>query len=238
VNPESNTPTTFPFSNDWMQISELEKHVFLLAKEFIKKHHVLDVHDLSYQVTRSLGDSANHTLISQAIQDLIAKKIIFEGGLLTRETALENETRKLMLDLIRKRPGIRMSVIRNILSKDSKTILIHLKILERFGLVRFETIAGNKAYFDINAPRDLDVFHHFVQQTKVLEILTALIENPGASQDDLDEIMKDSISPQTLASKVRVLFEYKLITGRVKSSRFIALKVMARYTKLVLLLGS
>lgn len=217
--------------NERMQFSELEKRIFLLAKELINKHHVLDVQNLSYQAARSLSGSASSASISQSIHGLISKKILFEGGALTRDTVLANATRRQMFDLIRNFPGIHMSAIRKVVGKDSKTILIHLKILEKFDLIRLVTIAGNSAYFEFSSPRELDVFHYFIQKDKILDIFRAIIKHPDSSLDELQSMLKNSISPQTLAKKISLLVDNKLITHKLKSNRLVSLKVPPDYAK-------
>ena len=232
IDHEGTVPTNSPFYDEWKHFSELEQKIFLLAKEHIKKHHVLDVQSLELMALRIFND-VSPAMISQSIHSLLSRKVLFEGGMLTRETVLSNETRNQVFDIILKHPGIYMSAIKNILKKDSKTVLIHLKILERFDMIRVETISGNKVYFDIHSSKDLDAFFHFIQNGKALDLLKAIIQNPGSSIDDLKEIMENKISSQALERIIILLFENKLIMGKIKSNRLYSLEVPERFASML-----
>ncbi|HME53199.1 MAG TPA: hypothetical protein VKM55_13335 [Candidatus Lokiarchaeia archaeon] len=221
------------FFNDRMRFSELEKKIFILADEFIQKHHVLDVHRLSILAARSLGDLATPASISQAIQGLISKKIFFEGGGLTRETVLANQTRKDVFDLICMHPGIHLAAIKNNIGKDGKTMIIYLKILEQFDLVRSNMIAGKKVYFESHESKDLDAFHHFIQDGEMVDILQAIVDNPDSSSEEIAEYLHDRISGRIVARKVQLLLDNKIISGKFKSSRLNSLKIQRKYTELV-----
>ena len=216
-----------------MRLSELEKKIFVLADELIQKHHVLDVHSLALHAARSLGENANPASISQAIHSLISKKLFFEGEGLTRETVLANETRKHMFDLICKHPGIHLSAIKEITGKDAKTVVIYLRILDRFGLIRFRMIDGKKAYFEMQESKDLDYIRHYLQDIKMVEILKAILENPGSSSDEIEEFLHGSLSMQLLARKIQILMERGILAGKLKSNRLISLKIKPLYVELV-----
>ena len=230
---DNKIPNSTNFLQQWIGFSPLEKRIFLIAKEYIKKHQVLDLQDLHVQSRRILSGSATPEAIHQSINRLISRRTIFEGGALTFESVLTNETRRQMYDLILVQPGINFSSIRATLNKDSKTVILYLKILEKFNLVRSEAIEKCRAYFDVQSPKEFDLFFFIIRKERVLDIMKAILDNPSSSVEDIDVILGHSISHQVLLRKIIMLVENKLIRGTLNTTQPDCLTVPKKYESLL-----
>ena len=235
---ESNRSTSSAFFLQYkVELSPLEGSVLLIAKELIEKHYLLNAQDLYLQAVRRFKEGTPIS-IKETIEALISKRILFDGSSITRDEVLKNETRVKIFQLIFEKPGIHISAIRALLAKDSRSVLYHLKILERYGFVRSEQINNNTAYYEFNSSKEFDTIHYYFQKDKASTIFFAIFENPSISFEDLSVILKESISSQTLLRKVKILLENKLLTGKFESSQIIALDIPVKYRSFVKTLSS
>jgi DNA-binding transcriptional ArsR family regulator len=217
--------TEVPFYSRYaIQLTEAEQKVLVIAKELMRKHYLLDLKDLHSQAVRFLKEYTPYS-IQQAIDGLCRKKVLFGGSALTRDTVLDNETRRAVFDNICKYPGIHFSAIRRSVEKDSRTTMVHLRVLERFEMVRVENYNNSKAYFDFFLPKEHDLFYHYLHKDKVREIYAALLSQPGISLGALASVLSDAIPHPTLYRKVKILIENNLLSGTYDAGQLVSLSI-------------
>jgi predicted transcriptional regulator len=207
-----------------MPLTEIEQKVLVIAKELIRKHYTLDLKDLYSQSVRLLRDLKPFA-IQQAIDGLCHKKVFFGGGALTRDTVLDNETRRDIFDHIRRLPGIHFSAIKRAVNTDSRTMMIHLRVLERFEMIRTENFGNSKSYYDFFLSKEHDVFYHFLHKDKVREIYATILSQPGVSMGALVEHFREAIPPPTLYRKVNTLLENNLLIGTFDAGQLVSLVI-------------
>ncbi len=212
------------YSRYAMQLTEIEQKVLVIAKELMRKHYLLDLKDLHLQTVRILKDYTSFA-IQQAIDGLCHKKVLFGGSALTRDTVLNNATRRAIFDQICRLPGIHFSAIRKAIDTDSRTMMIHLRVLERFEMVRVENFSNCKAYYDFFLPKENDLFFHYLHKDKVREIYAALLSQPGISLGSLATVLREAIPHPTLYRRVKTLLENNLLSGAYDAGQLIALSV-------------
>ncbi len=224
-----------PFNSRYaMQLTESEQKVLVIAKELMRKHYVLDLKDLYSQSVRILKDLSPYS-IQQAIDGLCRKKVLFGGSTLSRDTVLNNETRRAIFEGIRRLPGIHLSAIRKAVDKDSRTTMIHLRVLERFEMIRAENFGKSKSYYDFFLSKEHDVFYHFSHKDKVRDIYAAVLSQPGISMAVLAARFSDTIPHPTLYRKVKTLLENNLLSGTFDAGQLVAITIPP---KLVLVVTS
>ncbi len=212
------------YSRYAMHLTEIEQKVLVIAKELMRKHYLLDLKDLYSQAMRILRDYTPFA-IQQAIDGLCHKKVLFGGSALTRDTVLDNPTRRGIFDLICRLPGIHFSAIRKVVDTDSRTMMIHLRVLERFEMVRVENYSNCKAYFDFFLTKENDLFYHYLHKDKVREIYAALLSQPGISLGALAAALSEAIPHPTLYRKVKALLENNLLSGTYDAGQLVSLSV-------------
>jgi predicted transcriptional regulator len=207
-----------------MQLTQIEQKVLVIAKELMRKHYLLDLKDLYSQTMRILRDYTPFA-VQQAIDGLCHKKVLFGGIAMTRDTVLDNATRRLIFDQICRLPGIHFSATRKAVDTDSRTMMIHLRVLERFEMVRVENYGNCKAYFDFFLTKENDLFYHFLHKDKVREIYAALLSQPGISLGALAGALSEAIPHPTLYRKVKALLENNLLSGTYDAGQLVSLSV-------------
>jgi hypothetical protein len=215
-----------------VEFSPTEKKVLLIAKDLMKKHYLLDAQDLNRQATREIKE-ASPDVINAAIQQLLSKKVLFDGAAMTRDKVLANEMRCRVFELICNRPGIHISRLKTLAGTDLRTILYHLRVLERFEFVRFEPVLNKKAYYEITSPREFDMIYYFMQEEGARTIFKSILENQGVALDDLGAILKGYMSIQTLARRIKILMDNKLISGKSEASKIISLAIPSRSRSII-----
>ncbi len=213
-------------------LTEIEQKVLGIARELMRKHYLLDLEDLCTQSVRFLHDYTQSAL-QQTIESLSRKNVLFDGSALTRETVLNNETRRRILDIIRERPGIHLSTIRKAIEIGSRTAMVHLRVLERFQMIRAERYNNIKAYFDYILPKENDLFYHYLQKGKMREIYSAVLSQPGISMVEIASSFRDSIPQPTLYRKLKALLESNLLDGKIESGQIVALFIPPRLAPIV-----
>ena len=215
-----------------VELSPSEKKVLLQAKRLMKKHYVLDTQDLYLQAIEEIHDEAPDA-IHAAIRGLLSKNILFDGAAMTKDDVLVNETRHRVFETICLHPGIHFSTIRGLVNTDSRSLLVHLSVLERFGFVRLEHVNTNKACYEASLPRDLDIFFYYMQNDHARCIFKAIVDNQPVGMDELNAILKDSMSSQVLARRVKILMDHKLISGKYEGNKLVSLAIPSKYKNLI-----
>ncbi len=207
-----------------MQLTEIEQQVLIIAKDLMRKHYLLDLKDLFSQAVRLLKDYTPFA-IQQAIDELCRKRVLFGGSALTRDTVLANTTRRSIFDIICRLPGIHFSGIRKVVDTDSRTMILHLRVLERFEMIRIANYGNSRAYFDFFLYKENDLFYYYSHKDKVREIYAAVLSQPGISLGALAVVFSETIPPPTLYRKVKILLENNLLSGTYDSGQLVALSV-------------
>ncbi|NMC04562.1 MAG: hypothetical protein GYA24_05085 [Candidatus Lokiarchaeota archaeon] len=213
-----------PYLHVTLDLSDTEQKVLFIAKDLMQKHYLLDLKDLYSQAMRSLKDFKPFA-IQQAIDGLCRKKILFGGSAITRDTLLDNETRRAIFDVICKHPGIHFSAIKRRVDKDSRTLMIHLRVLERFEMIRAENFNNSKAYFDFFLPKGHDSFYFHLQKDKVHDILAAIMAHPGISLATLASIIGDAVPNSTFYRKIKVMLENNMLSARYDDGKIVGLDI-------------
>jgi predicted transcriptional regulator len=218
-----------------LDLPEIEEEVIEVAKILMEKHYILDTQQLFILAVKLMPEYP-HVEISEAITRLLSKKVLFNGKALARDDVFTNITRKRMFELICYRPGIHVSAIRALTGKDSRTVLFHLSVLERFHFVRTLQINNNKAYFEGSTSGEFDVLDYYFQKDGAKEIFKTILENPSISYDELRSMLGDTIPSSALAMKVKLLMLNDLLSGRLRSDRIASLNIPARFRKRIKML--
>ena len=220
--------TSFPNTlGDGSRINTLQQKIVKLARELMKKHYVLDTDDLLAQCLRYFRND-DRFRIFRDFNDLIYRKILVNGKAITRDTLLENSNRTLIYDLIKSEPGIHFSKIKNTLGKDSRTIQWHLKMLEKFDLIRIEKYGRNVVYFNFLLEKNYDLFHYFLHKKNAILIFSTILDNPGISFIKL--LDKIGIPRTTLMGKLKILFENGFLNIDYQSNQLISIFIKDEFT--------
>jgi DNA-binding transcriptional ArsR family regulator len=224
------SPESSYVSRYQLEFSPTEQKVLFIAKDMMKKHYLLKVQSLFVQSAKELkGLGEDPEAIKEAIHGLILKKVVFDGSALTRDEVLANEIRHQMFDLICARPGINISGIRAALDRDSRTILLHLRVLEKFEFVRYALFANNKVYYEFYSPKDLDALYYYLQKNGAADIFKVILKNPSCSRGELSSALEGSIPASTLARKINVLLDNNLVVGEYDADTLVGLKLPTRF---------
>ncbi|MFX1450473.1 MAG: hypothetical protein ACFFCM_06510, partial [Promethearchaeota archaeon] len=125
-----------------------------IAHEIGTKKRSIELKELYNKCIADLEYSREEILLS--IKMLYEKKYIVEGHRLTKETILDNETRKQIYDYIEKNPGAHNREIRNNFKLGSYRAFRHIKYLEIFGLLRSKEFMNKRAYFLVETDENQD----------------------------------------------------------------------------------
>jgi predicted transcriptional regulator len=189
-----------------VELTPLQKQILAIADGFMQRHYLLDLKELHKEARRALKSETPDS-IRYAISGLISKHVIFDGKALTRERALENETRSRIMELITKNPGSNFSTIRNEVGKDSRTVQFHLDILARFAFIRAEEFGNNVAYFENSLGKDYDSFLYYLQKNDAKDIFGVILNHQGITMNELQEHFGSTIPRSSLYRKIRILVD-------------------------------
>jgi predicted transcriptional regulator len=108
-------------------------------------------------------------------------------------------------------PGIHFSAVRVAIATDSRTLQLHLRMLERYEYIREHNFQNNRVYYEISVPQELDQFYYFLHKDKAVDIFRAILSEPGISIARLTDVLKDSIPRSSLHRKVKTLVDLGLL---------------------------
>ncbi|MFX0102797.1 MAG: winged helix-turn-helix transcriptional regulator [Candidatus Hodarchaeota archaeon] len=209
-------------------MNQLQLKILHLARQLMKKHYVLDTDDLLAACLRYIRE--DKFKIFRDFNDLIYRKILVNGKAIRRDTLLDNENRASIYELIKRKPGIHFSKIRNTTGKDSRTIQWHLKMLEKFDLIRVENFGRNLVYFDFVLDHDFDLFYYYLQKKSAIDILSIILENPRLSFASLLE--RSGIPRTTLSEKVKVLIENGFLNTEYQANQLVSISLKDEFIKI------
>ncbi len=104
---------------------------------------------------------------------------------LTKETALEHKRRATLFDMVRETPGITFSGLRKRSELGSGTLLHHLRVLEKQGLVRCVRDGLRSRFYVHGAAIDGGPYLNQVQRS----LVKAIRRYPGSTQKQLSSIL-------------------------------------------------
>lgn len=141
----------------------------------------------------------------------------------TAENVMENETRQEIVKAIHDHPGIIFAELNRRIMRSPRTLLEHLGILQRFGVVRSRDFRHNTVFFEANLAENEEIPQYFLANIKFNNILRALQSKPGTDFTTLQKVLVDSRS--ALMRKVKVLEKYRIITITRKAGRIVAIDI-------------
>ncbi|MFX1383297.1 MAG: winged helix-turn-helix transcriptional regulator [Promethearchaeota archaeon] len=121
------------------QIKKDEQIVFNLIEEYLNNNRYLNSKDLiSFINSRFARSSINisNNGIKEILNTLFKKKVIVERSKFTKKDVLFNYNRKLIYELIKKKPGIHFNKIGKILNMNNSMVAWHLNILLNFQYIK------------------------------------------------------------------------------------------------------
>jgi DNA-binding transcriptional ArsR family regulator len=211
-----------------LEMTPLENEILDIAHELIEAHYIIVLDNLFTESIRRIKEASRNSLL-MAINALVQKKIIFEGKSITRDSIMDNQTRKAIFQLVIAEPGIHFSRIKEIMQKDSRTISLHLGILLRFSLIRSKEFDSNIVYFDKNLGEEFDYIYYFIHKKHVRDVFKVLIKNPGISFEDLCNAIVPDTTRGNFLRKINVLVEAGFLTAMRDGNQIVALQVHTRF---------
>lgn len=226
LRPSSNTPSHLEES---IRLVGIEKQIFEIAKDLMKRHYILKISDLIKAASRCIKHERKSQILS-AINSLVAKKVIFEGKAIHKGSVLDNPTRGKIFDVIVKEPGIYANKFRSSLDIDARSISLHLSMLKKFELIRSRDFGNNRVYFSSALKSgEFDYLYYYMHKKHVIQIFKMIIDYPSISFQDLWELANLDISRGNLLRKINILIEEGFLTAMHDSNQIIALNIHTTY---------
>ncbi|MHA1379870.1 MAG: hypothetical protein ACTSRG_15990 [Candidatus Helarchaeota archaeon] len=154
-----------------MQVEDLElidRYILEIASRIRDKKRTIELDELFKECISQLSYSEQEILNS--INKLYRKKWLIEGYRLTKETLLNNDTRRRIYEYIKENPGAHNRKIRSALNLGAYMAFRHLKYLEIFGFIRRKKFMNKKAYFlvDSDVSQDEKILILKNERTKII----------------------------------------------------------------------
>lgn len=208
----------------------LQQKIIDVAQDLMKSHYLLDTDKLYYICIRELKDE-NVDSIKRAIAELLNKNVLVEGKALTRVDLMDNKNRKKILFLIKSKPGIHVHKLRELTGLTTSTIFWHAKMLERFGLIRIETMYNRAVCFDIYIDKKFDEIHVSLHKKQYREILAEILIHQENFFSKIQENL--NIPRSTLTRKIKNLIELGVLHSTRLDSREILLEISTDHEELI-----
>ncbi len=153
---------------------DLEQVVLNLAREYLARKVFFSIEEIVVFINNRVRTKANlnKAKIEMIIKSLIKKNIILPGTKLVKDSIVENTTRKEILNLIAKSPGININEIMREQKIGSNQALWHLSCLEKFQFIRSKKIENRTIFFQYDSDQALDDFFYYLK----LEIVQFIID--------------------------------------------------------------
>jgi len=202
--------------------SPIQEQILAIAYYMMEHHYVLDT-DLLYKECKKVMKSASQQSLRAALQDLLNKRYLIGGKAVTRETLLENENRRRILEIIKHEPGVHFSLIKEMVEKESRTIQWHLDMLVEFNFIREVRFGNNVLYFDFLLEKQHDILYYYLHKDGSPAIFKMILSRPGISFQSLLDTLQ--IPRSTLTRKVKTLIEQGLLMGERQSNQLLGLNI-------------
>ena len=121
----------------------------------------------------------------------------------------EHPLRRRLLNLIRRRPGVRLSALWKQLDANRKTTAYHLMILARANTIDAVMLDKQVRFFPTGLPLEERHVRSVLLRGRVLEMSQEIARNPGILQKDLGDALK--ISRKVMRRYVDLLVEQGLL---------------------------
>ena len=116
------------------ELDKVDQKVLAIVDRLTKKNQLIQIKELLENAKRELNFPKID--IEKSIWKLISLKYIVDGAKLTKDTVLENQNRQEILKLIFDTPGVHIRDVRAKMNMGSYLTSWHLKMLDKFGLIR------------------------------------------------------------------------------------------------------
>ncbi len=153
---------------------DLEQVVLNIAREYLARKAFFSIEEIVVFINNRVRTKANlnKAKIEVIIKSLIKKNVILPGTKLVKDSIVENATRKEILNLIAKSPGININEIMRAQKIGSNQALWHLSCLEKFQFIRSKKIENRTIFFQYDSDKELDDFCYYLN----LEIVQIIID--------------------------------------------------------------
>ncbi len=206
------------------EISQIQKKILDITDRLLEHHYLLDLEALYFECIRCMRE-VEKLQIRRALNDLVRKKVLINGKALTRQKLLDNPNRQRILELIRAEPGIHFSRIKAAISKESRTVQWHLKMLLKYDFIREEKFGNNIVYFDfLHDNKQNDRLFYFIQKDGILAILKQIFAQPGIT---IVQLMNKLRMPRsTLVRKVNTLIDEDFVQADYLENQVMSLAIV------------
>ncbi len=205
------------------QIFQYEEAVLFIVQEYLNKNRFFTIDDIIPFINsrlRELSINLNFSGIKEILKSLIKKKLIFERSKLSKNQVLKNENRNIIIDYIRKNPGVYFNQIAKSLNLSNYLLGWHLKILLKFNFIRNKIIDNHEVFFDINLVKNYDELYYFASKEKPRLIIEYLVENSeGATKTHLSREL--TMHSNTISKYLKKLVSLNLLQKKNTSIKTI-----------------
>ncbi len=157
-------------------LSDEEKEILDLIKEFTKKKAIVELLELITYLTNKLRLNQRFTRIKieKIVKNLVTKQQIVLGTKLTKDDILNIDLRKKICQFIFKNPGININNIMQEFNIGSNQSLWHLNMLKDFGFIKMVEIKNQKALFHISVDSDQEKILFYFRKDNIKKIIDLL----------------------------------------------------------------
>jgi len=171
-------------------LTEIEKSVYPYIQDFLSSNRLLEVSRLTSYLKVVFANTKKVNLnkegISHTIENLMDKKVIFEGTRLTRDEILINAKRNAIYTYICENPGVYHYQIVKELGLANHIINWHIQALLQFDFIKELRIDNHQLYYDSNYAEDRVINNYYSRNEKSNQILDYLKKQPeGCSKTQL-----------------------------------------------------
>lgn len=174
---------------------DLEQVVLNLAREYLARKVFFSIEEIVIFVNNRVRTKSNlnKAKIELIIKSLIKKNVILPGTKLVKDTIVENTTRKDILNLIVKNPGININEIIRSQKIGSNQALWHLSCLEKFQFIRSKRVENRTIFFQYDSNQCWDCFYYYLKLDIVQKIINFMQKNnsPLKLMDIADALNKN-----------------------------------------------
>lgn len=186
--------------------TENQRIIYEIAKEYIRKNPHFTINEIFSFAKRVSKLSADE--IMKILNNFIKKKVIIPGSRLTRDSLLQNETRKRIYDYISDNPGTNFTQMITYIDIGPYAGRWHLEMLKRFGFIREQNFAKYKIYYREDFPKDKELIIFTLRNPKIFKIYSVL-KNQPLKPNDLSVILDFPYS--TTQYQLKKLQQNKLV---------------------------
>jgi len=197
-----------------------ETVVFELVEEYLSKNAFFSLEDIVIFINNrvKMNPNINRAGIEAIIKSMIKKRIIIPGTKLMKNNITENQTRKKILNYIKKNPAININEIMKHQKIGSNQALWHLSALEKFQFIRSKKIGNRKIFFACGSNPEFDEIYYYLKVEIVQEIIRFMEKNKNALKvtDIADGLKKNH---NTITKYLNILDDLNLLKIEKEKTR-------------------